>query len=48
MSAAVADAPGPRDQVAWSALHAEEVGPWAPLRSGLRDRLGTGPAADRC
>ncbi|MFC6092582.1 RNA ligase family protein [Saccharothrix lopnurensis] len=48
VSAAVADAPGPRDQVAWSALHAEEVGPWAPLRSGLRDRLGTGPAADRC
>ncbi|GAA1309979.1 RNA ligase family protein [Saccharothrix xinjiangensis] len=48
VSAAVADGPGPRDLVAWSALHAEDVGPWAPLRAGLRERLGRGPAADRC
>ncbi|MFD7655809.1 RNA ligase family protein [Actinosynnema sp. NPDC059797] len=48
VSAAVADGPGPRDLVVWSALHAEDVGPWAPLRAGLRELLGPGPAADRC
>ncbi|MYW05251.1 kinase, partial [Streptomyces sp. SID3343] len=44
-----------REQVAWSALHAEEAGllveaPLEPLRAGLRDALaGLDPvAADRC
>ncbi|QIQ02165.1 RNA ligase family protein [Streptomyces liangshanensis] len=45
-----------RDQVEWSALHAEEAGllgetPLGPLRSGLRDALaglGDRDAADRC
>ncbi|QFZ21540.1 RNA ligase family protein [Saccharothrix syringae] len=48
VSAAVAPTPEARDLVAWSALHAEEVRPWDPLRSGLRAQLGRGPAADRC
>ncbi|MFJ6675035.1 RNA ligase family protein [Actinosynnema sp. NPDC091369] len=47
VSAAVAPDADARDQVAWSALHAEDVGSFDGLRSGLRDRLG-GRAADRC
>ncbi|WP_158839439.1 RNA ligase family protein [Saccharothrix deserti] len=42
------DAGDARDQVAWSALHAEDVGSFERLRSGLRERLGHGRAADRC
>lgn len=44
-----------REQVDWSALHAEEAGllgeaPFAPLRTGLRDALAglDADAADRC
>lgn len=52
-----ADADSAREQVAWSALHAEDAGllaedPLEPLRTGLRDALRadgvTGAAADRC
>ncbi|MER5267278.1 RNA ligase family protein [Actinosynnema sp. NPDC002837] len=46
VSAAVAPGADARDQVAWSALHAEDVGSFDRLRSGLRER--SGPAADRC
>ncbi|MEU4766531.1 RNA ligase family protein [Actinosynnema sp. NPDC023794] len=46
VSAAVAPDADARDHVAWSALHAEDVGSFDRLRSGLRERLG--PAADRC
>lgn len=48
VSAAVSDDRAARDQVAWSALHAEEVGSWERLRAGLRERLGHGPVGDRC
>jgi len=58
VAAAVAgDERAARDQVEWSALHAEEAGllvdaPLAPLRSGLRAALTRdgirGDAADRC
>ncbi|MCX5209664.1 AAA family ATPase [Kitasatospora sp. NBC_00240] len=59
-AAVLAGRPGPeadqaREQVEWSALHAEEAGllaqaPLEPLRQGLREALaGLGPdAADRC
>ena len=46
VSAAVASGEA-RDHVAWSALHAEEVGSFDRLRAGLRSRL-PGPAARRC
>ncbi|MBB5803935.1 putative kinase [Saccharothrix ecbatanensis] len=48
VSAAVSDTRAARDQVAWSALHAEDVGSWERLRTGLRERLGDGPIGDRC
>lgn len=53
-----AEAAGAREQVEWSALHAEDAGllgpaPLEPLRSGLREALGAdgsvgADAADRC
>ncbi|MFE9927060.1 RNA ligase family protein, partial [Streptomyces sp. NPDC005774] len=55
VAGAVAHTAEAREQVEWSALHAEEVGllgesPLEPLRAGLRDALaGLGSAAaDRC
>ncbi|MEH0548926.1 RNA ligase family protein [Streptomyces sp. B21-105] len=56
-AAAAGDERAAREQVEWSALHAEEAGllaeaPLAPLRSGLRAALARdgirGEAADRC
>ena len=44
VAAAVAPGADARDQVAWSALHAEDVGSFDRLRSGLGGR----PGADRC
>ncbi|ROP36045.1 RNA ligase family protein [Saccharothrix texasensis] len=46
VSAAVAPDADARDLVAWSALHAEDVGSFDRLRSGLG--VHPGPAADRC
>ena len=45
VSAAVATDDDARDHVAWSALHAEDLGSFDRLRSGLRL---SGPAARRC
>lgn len=53
---AVTEGPAAREQVDWSALHAEEAGllgeePFEPLRASLRralDGLGDTDAADRC
>ncbi|MEU5690792.1 RNA ligase family protein [Actinosynnema sp. NPDC020468] len=36
-----------RDQVAWSAVHAEDAGSLSALDAALRDRLGPGRAAER-
>ncbi|HSA49938.1 MAG TPA: RNA ligase family protein, partial [Yinghuangia sp.] len=50
-----APAEAAREQVEWSALHADEAGllaetPWEPLRAGLHQALGdlTAQAGDRC
>ncbi|NUT97860.1 MAG: AAA family ATPase [Saccharothrix sp.] len=50
---AVARGDEERDQVAWSALYAEDSGlldadPLGWLRSGLRDAVGVGDVGDRC
>jgi len=49
------DVSAAREQIQWSALHAEDAGllrpePWRPLRDGLRTALAElpCPAADRC